>query len=215
MSFIKINKPLSNENTQEIQEVLFASNNENKNFELKYLTQNSSFKIISLNEFSIKSNIKLPADIPEEGLNSYFDNAKIKAEFYFDWAGIPTLADDSGIEVNALGGKPGLQSARFAGENASAEECNLKLLETLKDCSDRRACLRSVLCLLIANGVYIFTEAIITGKISLSVKGSKGWGYEPVFILDGYNKTISELRDENIPYESHRALAFKKLVNLL
>jgi non-canonical purine NTP pyrophosphatase (RdgB/HAM1 family) len=198
---------------QKIQEFLFASSNSNKIKELKLLCAEN------------RLSIKIPKDLeaggvlspeePEESIYSYYDNARLKSETYFDWSGLPTLADDSGIEVDALGGKPGVTSARFAGKGSSAYSCNVKLLKELDKETNRKALFRSVLCLMLDHGVFIFVEATISGKISKSLRGNSGWGYEPLFILDGYEKTLSEMRDEEIKFDSHRGLAFKKLFKIL
>ena len=194
------------------QPILFASGNLNKIKEIEQLTQGSDILL------RFPKQIKTEDPLPElvEGETSYLENAKLKADGYGNWANLPCLADDSGIEVKSLNGAPGVISAHYAGHAASAEEHNDYLLEKLKNVSDRYAQMRAVLCLRMTEGIYLFSEAVLPGVITKKPRGASGWGYEPIFVPlveenpDGL--TTAELRDTKTTFESHRQKAFRQLI---
>jgi len=152
---------------------------------------------------------------PETG-TTYEENAQSKAETYFRITGIPTLADDSGIEVDALNGQPGIYSARFAGKNASDKDNNKKLLHLLTGipAEKRTARFRCIIALALPDGTHLF-EGITEGIIASSPAGGHGFGYDPVFIPDGYDKTFAELGPAVKTQLSHRTRALKKTVDFL
>ncbi len=152
-------------------------------------------------------------DLPETG-STLKSNAIQKARYVHDKFGVNCFADDTGLEVAALDGRPGVYSARYAGNSADSSDNIEKLLTELKGVEDRRASFRTVIALIIANQEYLF-EGIIHGTIAESASGSEGFGYDPVFIPDGFSKTFSEIGVEEKNKISHRSIATKKLVDFL
>jgi len=152
-------------------------------------------------------------DYPDETGATYVENARIKAEFGHAVApGEWILAEDSGIEVDALGGRPGVQSARYAPEGAPAIA---KLLGELGDTEDRGACYVSELVALLPDGEEVRGTGILEGRISHEPRGSGGFGYDPVFVPDGEERTVAELGDEWKARNSHRARAARALLAAL
>jgi len=153
--------------------------------------------------------------IPETG-KTFEDNAVMKAETIFKKTGIITLADDSGLEVDALGGQPGVLSARFAGENASDVENNKLLLKCMQNIPDnqRQARFRCVMALAMPDGTKTF-EGTVEGTIARSPAGTCGFGYDPIFIPDGYNETFGKLRSDSKLKISHRTRALEKVIESL
>jgi XTP/dITP diphosphohydrolase len=151
-------------------------------------------------------------DVVEDGI-SFFENAMKKARLIFDHTGEMVIADDSGLEVDYLGGRPGVHSSRYAGENATDEENNEKLLNELAGVSDdqRGAAFRCVLILFRDRDKYESFEGKLEGKIGTELKGNEGFGYDPVFIVPEYGKTVAELGAPIKNRISHRAVAFQKL----
>jgi len=189
-----------------IREIVFATNNEHKLKEVKEIAD-GKFEICGLSGFG------LTEDIPEDQ-TTLEGNALQKARYIYDKFGKNCFADDTGLEVECLNGEPGVISARYAGENKSMQENISKLLFNLKDCANRKARFRTVIALIIDNNEYLF-EGIINGKIINEQKGQNGFGYDPLFIPDGYNLTFAELPVEVKNKISHRALAMDQLFNFL
>lgn len=200
------------------QKIVFATNNEHKLKEIREIL-GDQFEIVSL------SDIGCHEDIPETG-NTLEANAHQKAEYVFDHYHLDCFADDTGLEVDALGGAPGVHSARYAaldGEGADhSSEANMaKLLRELDGVDDRRARFRTVISLIQMEGgnpvcsrEYQF-EGIVEGRIDTARHGSEGFGYDPLFIPDGYDKSFAELGEEVKNQISHRARAVKKLAEWL
>lgn len=200
------------------QKIVFATNNEHKLKEIREILGNQ-FEIVSL------SDIGCHEDIPETG-NTLEANAHQKAEYVFDHYHLDCFVDDTGLEVDALGGAPGVHSARYAaldGEGADhSSEANMaKLLRELDGVDDRRARFRTVISLIQMEGgnpvcsrEYQF-EGIVEGRIDTARHGSEGFGYDPLFIPDGYDKSFAELGEEVKNQISHRARAVKKLAEWL
>ena len=155
-------------------------------------------------------------EIKETG-STFQENALIKAEWVYKESGLWALADDSGLEVDALGGRPGVFSARFAGENADAEQNNRKLLDQLKNVSsaNRSARFRCVLVLKTGEDSCLCAEGVCQGRIGFEPLGSNGFGYDPLFIPDGLDRTFAQLSSEQKHGLSHRAKALKSLVEKL
>jgi len=189
-----------------ISEIVFATNNQHKLKEVKEIAD-GKFEICGLSEFG------LTEDIPENQ-PTLEGNALQKARYIYDRFGKNCFADDTGLEVECLNGEPGVISARYAGENKSMQENITKLLYNLKGCSNRKARFRTVVALIIDNNEFLF-EGIINGKIIDELKGQNGFGYDPLFIPDGYNLTFAELPAEVKNKISHRALAMDQLFNFL
>jgi XTP/dITP diphosphohydrolase len=153
-------------------------------------------------------------DPPEETGATYRENALLKARSHGAYAGTPTLADDSGIEVDALGGGPGPRSARFAGPAASDEENLATLIESLRGVPKERrtARYRCVAVLVVPKGEETVAEGIVEGRLILDPRGSGGFGYDPVFVPDGEDRTMAELDPEEKRLISHRGKAFRALL---
>jgi len=151
-------------------------------------------------------------DIIEDG-NSFLGNALKKARVVSEWTGETVLADDSGLEVDALGGAPGIHSARYAGENANDEKNILKLLNDMKHIAsqNRGATFRCILVLYAADGSYETFEGNWKGRIAEEPVGQGGFGYDPVFFLPGEGVTVAQLSAEKKNRISHRSQAMSKL----
>lgn len=191
-------------------ELLIATKNSGKVKEIKKLLRGSGIRVLSLNDFH-----NVP-DVNEDG-KSYRDNALKKARFFSKYFNKLTIADDSGIEVDALGGKPGPHSARYAGGEASSFENNQKLLKQLNGVplSKRGATFRCVLALVSPDGKEYIVEATCRGRIGFKEIGKKGFGYDPIFYIPRYGKTMAQLTVEEKNKISHRGKALRKLKRLL
>lgn len=186
--------------------ILLATQNRNKVKEIAELLD-ERFQLLDLNDFPVNE------DLPETG-DTFAANALQKARYVFDKFGIPTIADDSGIEADALNGAPGIYSARYAGEEKDPEKNMNKLLNEMAVHSNKTARFRCAMAFISEQGEYVF-EGKIEGKIILERRGNGGFGYDPVFIPEGYDLTFSELSSEVKNKISHRAIAMQKLVNFL
>jgi len=151
-------------------------------------------------------------DVEETGV-TLEDNALLKARAVVEAVGLPVIADDTGLEVHALDGAPGVHSARFAGEGAMYEDNVAKLIEVLRDETDRRATFRSVVALVFPDGVEVVAEGRLDGTIANEPRGLGGFGYDPVFEVEG--KTLSEMGVDEKNRQSHRARAIRALVESL
>ena len=149
-------------------------------------------------------------DFPEivENGATFEENARIKASQAARYADMAAFADDSGLEVAALGGAPGIYSARFGGENATYPEKMAKILKELENASDRRARFVCVIALAYRGDIVETFRGEVTGRIAPEPRGTQGFGYDPIFIPDGYDKTFGELGEEVKSKLSHRARAF-------
>lgn len=152
-------------------------------------------------------------EIPETG-DTLRDNALQKVQYIHDRFGVDCFADDTGLEVEALDGAPGVYSARYAGEPADFAKNRAKLLAALAGISNRRAQFRTVVSLILNDKTYFF-EGIVTGRIIAEERGVGGFGYDSVFVPDGYDKTFAELPAAVKNSISHRARAMKQLNNFL
>ena len=186
--------------------IIFASNNKNKIREIKHVLGNS-FTLLSLNDLNMEEDI--PEDEPTlEG------NAIHKARYIFMATGMNVFADDTGLEVDALNGRPGIHSARFAGESKDSEANIEKLLVLLGNSANRNARFRTVIALILGGKEYLF-EGIVCGTIIREKRGSEGFGYDPVFVPEGKNMTFAEMDLDEKNKISHRARAFEKLKSFL
>lgn len=182
--------------------LIFATNNSHKVTEVSELL-GKSFRILSLKDLDIKE------DIPED-FHSLKENALFKARFINKITGMNVFADDTGLEIDALNGRPGVHSARFAGPGRDFEANIDKVLLLLTGVIKREARFRTVIALIINNSEYLF-EGIVEGKITEKRRGSNGFGYDPVFMPDGTDLTFAEMILEQKNKISHRARAFEKL----
>jgi XTP/dITP diphosphohydrolase len=157
--------------------------------------------------------IHCEADIPETA-NTLEGNARMKAEYIRNHFGLDCFADDTGLEVEALGGEPGVYSARYAGEGHDSEANMRKLLGKLQGVDNRRARFRTAICLLIDGEEHLF-EGIVEGEIIRERRGGEGFGYDPIFIPEGYSETFAEMGNEVKNTISHRARAAEKLCQWL
>ena len=153
------------------------------------------------------------ADIPETA-DTLEGNARQKAMYIYENYGMDCFADDTGLEVEALGGAPGVFSARYAGEGHDSEANMQKLLKELAGKENRKAQFRTVICL-IRNGKEHLFEGIVKGEIIQEKRGGEGFGYDPIFVPEGYDLTFSELGDDVKNTISHRARAVEKLCQFL
>ncbi|MDI6736207.1 MAG: XTP/dITP diphosphatase [bacterium] len=183
-------------------EVVIASTNKGKISEIRKILSGLEIEILSLDDFS-----QIPTII-EDGC-TFEENAVKKATAISKLTGKVTLADDSGLEVDCLNGAPGITSARFGGDGLNDAERNQKLLELLKEVSDgeRKARFKCVLAIACPDGKINTVCGECQGLISLEVRGNQGFGYDPIFIPDGYSKTFGELGGEIKDKISHRARA--------
>jgi XTP/dITP diphosphohydrolase len=180
--------------------IVFASRNEGKIREISSLLEDTRIAIRSLKDYS-----GIP-DIDEDG-ETFFDNALKKARTISEFLGEPVLADDSGLEVDYLDGKPGVRSARYAGEDSSDEKNIQKLLQQLKGVprEKRRAAFRCSLVLYMPNGFFESFEGLLHGQITEEPVGEGGFGYDPVFLLPEKGVTVAQLSHELKNRISHRA----------
>jgi len=189
-----------------MENLIFATNNQNKVDEVRAVLS-KKFNILPLKEAGIDIDIPEPHDTLEE-------NASGKSRTIFNLTGKNCFSEDTGLEVQALGGEPGVKSARYAGENRSFDANVDKLLYNLKEVADRKARFRTVISLLLDEKEYYF-EGICNGRISPERKGNNGFGYDPVFIPDGSELTFAEMDMKEKNRYSHRKKAMEKLISFL
>ena len=184
---------------------VFASNNTHKLEEVRKIL-GAHVHILSLNDIDCHVN-------PEETGLTFAENALIKCRAVAEYTVLPVLADDSGLSVIALKGQPGVKSARYAGEGASDRDNMLKLLAEMQDHDDRRANFTACLCLYGLRTEPQFFEGTVKGIIIREPEGSAGFGYDPVFVPDGYNVTFAEMGSELKNTISHLLMALNKLIS--
>ena len=186
--------------------LVFATNNLNKLSEIRSLVP-EGIQILSLSD--INCNEELPETHP-----TLQENALQKAKYVFDNYGFNCFADDTGLEINSLGGEPGVYSARYAGEYCSAEDNMRKVLEKLASEDDRRANFRTVIALIVDGEETIF-EGKCKGCMTTRKSGLEGFGYDPIFIPNGFDITFAEMTKQQKGAISHRGKAVKHLVSFL
>lgn len=189
-----------------MKKIVFATNNQHKLEEIRKITQ-GSLEILSLTDIGCNE------EIDETGI-TLNENALIKATYVKERYGFDCFADDTGLEVDALEGAPGVYSARYAGEACRPEDNMEKLLAEMKETENRRAQFRTVIALR-CNGENHLFEGVIRGSIIREKKGNEGFGYDPIFMPEGYDKTFAELGTEVKNQISHRAVATSKLMHFL
>jgi len=190
--------------------LIVATRNQGKIREIREGLKGLVFQIHALSDFP-----DVP-EIEEDGKN-FAENALKKARFYSKYFGKLTLTDDSGLEVDSLKGLPGIYSARYAGEKATPRENNQKLLREMEgiSLSKRRARFRCVIAIVSPDGREAIAEGSCKGTIGFKEKGRKGFGYDPLFILPKYGKTMAQLTLEEKNRISHRGKALKKLRKMI
>lgn len=186
-------------------ELVFASNNEHKVNEVRAIA-GSAIILKSLNDIACFD------DIPETG-STFEENAGQKSRYIFDRYHCDCFADDSGLEIDALNGEPGVYSARYSG-NRDFEQNMQLVLDRLEGHKNRTARFRTVISLILNGNEHLF-EGSIEGKITLQRSGSKGFGYDPIFQPDGYEISFAEMDPAEKNRISHRAIAVEKLISFL
>lgn len=189
-----------------INKLVIATANKHKLIEIQNIFKDSAKEILPM-----------PSDIGEiiEDGNSFIENSLIKAKAVYNHTKLPSLADDSGICINALNGEPGIYSARYGGENLGYKEKMQLILDKLKNTNDRTAYfITSAVCVLDDN-YYIALEGRVDGIIVESPKGFDGFGYDPIFKPNGYDITYAEMTLEQKNSMSHRAIAMNKMKEIL
>ena len=190
-----------------MEEFCFATNNKHKIEEVAALLGG---------HFHLRSLVDVGCE--EELAEDFFmleENSKQKAEYIYKNYGVPCFADDSGLEVDALNGEPGVFSARYAGPHRNSDDNMNLLLQKLSGNQNRSAQFRAVITLIESNGSVKQFEGILRGKITDTQRGNMGFGYDPIFVPDGFNKTLAEMAMDEKNKISHRAMAIQKLVDYL
>ncbi len=191
--------------------VCAATNNAGKLKELRRILTRCGHEVKSLRELGVTLD-------PEETGTTFAENAKIKAEAFCKATGLPTVADDSGLCVDALGGAPGVYSARYCGHHGDDEANNDKLLDAMKagPAEQRGAKFVSAVCFILPDGRHLTCMGECPGSIAFErLNGDYGFGYDPLFIPDGYAKTFAEMTTDEKNAVSHRARAVRKLAEFL
>lgn len=186
--------------------LIFATNNQHKIEEIRPVV-GKKFELLTLKEAGIDIDIPEPHDTLEA-------NATEKSQTIYKMTGISCFSEDTGLEVFALNGEPGVKSARYAGEDKSFDKNINKLLNKLKDKTDTSAQFRTVISLIMDNKETLF-EGVCPGKIIFEKKGEKGFGYDPVFVPDGSDKTFGEMELDEKNIYSHRKKATERLLAYL
>ncbi|PQJ82116.1 non-canonical purine NTP diphosphatase [Polaribacter glomeratus] len=186
--------------------LVFATNNLNKLAEVQKMLP-SSIELLSLNDINCFDEVE-ETEITLEG------NAKLKANYISQKFGYNCFADDTGLEVESLDGKPGVYSARFAGEPSNSENNMQKLMCELEHKTNRKAQFRTAICLNIGENQYLF-EGVCKGEILTKKQGKKGFGYDPIFEPEGYKISFAEMSSLEKNKISHRGIAIQKLVEFL
>ena len=191
--------------TQDRHRFLLGSTNPGKLREYREILQGIDVELVAPTDLA-----PIPPE-PDEEAQTFAENASAKARAYATASGLQTIADDSGLEVRALRGAPGVRSRRFFGEDASAEDRNVKLLALLEGVDDRSARFVCVTALASPDGHVELFEGEVHGEIAESPRGDSGFGYDPVFVIAGDGRTMAELTSEEKHRVSHRGLAGGKL----
>jgi XTP/dITP diphosphohydrolase len=186
--------------------LVFASNNAHKLKEVKAKLP-SNFEVLSLKD------VLGDVDIIEDGA-TLEENAAIKARYVYNETGLNCFADDTGLEITALNGEPGVYSARYAGEDCSFDDNMNKVLQNLENAEDRSAKFRTVICLIIDGKESLFAGEV-EGVMTEDKRGGDGFGYDPIFLPDGFSESFAEMSLDQKNQISHRGRAVEKLVNRL
>jgi len=185
--------------------LVLATHNKDKIKEISKAVENLSIEIIT--------NLDLP-EVIEDG-DTLVDNSLKKAREICAFTNMPTLADDTGLEIDALNGEPGVYSARYSGENATYESNVQKVLFEMKGKSDRKASFKTVMSIVFPNGKEIIAEGATVGLITEEIVGDGGFGYDPIFFVPDSNKTYSQMNLEEKNVCSHRGKALREAYSLL
>lgn len=186
--------------------IIFSTNNRHKLEEVRQILK-KKYEVLGLQD------IGFDGDIPETG-KTLEENALIKSRFVNEHFKVDCFSDDTGLEIDALGGRPGVYSARYAGEEGIAERNIEKVLAELEGVESRAARFKTIISLIINKEEYFF-EGIVEGRIITERKGREGFGYDPIFVPDGYNQTFAEMAVDQKNEISHRGKAVDKLAKFL
>jgi XTP/dITP diphosphohydrolase len=192
--------------------ILLATSNPGKTLEYQALLSGISLRPITLSELKEAfQRLGRPLPEPEEGAADFLGNARLKAKHYAALSGLLALADDSGLSVTALGGRPGVMTARYGGPGLSDAERCLALLSEMQGRADRRAEFRAALAICAGNLIESW-EASLKGRLASVPKGDRGFGYDPIFVPDGYSITLAEMTQaqKNAISHRYRALAMAR-----
>ncbi len=191
----------------ELPTLVFATNNQHKIDEAQDIVK-GKLKLISLKEAGVDIDV-------DETETTFRGNAWLKAQAVWELTGLPCVADDSGLCVEALGGEPGVYSSRYAGEAGNHTKNNEKLLKEMEGKSDRRAFFTTVLCLVGLDDTPLYIEGRVNGVILREIQGQDGFGYDPLFCPDGDNRSFAEMSAAEKNAMSHRGRAFQSLMEYL
>ena len=189
--------------------LVVSTGNKHKVDEIKKILSELDIEVLSKNDAAIEE-----FDVIEDG-STLEENSIKKAKALADRSDYMVIADDSGLFVNALNGEPGVYSSRYAGEDGNDAKNNIKLLENLKDKEDRSAAFKTIIALITEDKELYTAEGICPGSICMEPRGDNGFGYDPLFIPEGYNETFAQLGEEIKNKISHRALALENLKIML
>ncbi len=190
-----------------LKQIVFATNNAHKLGELRTMLA-GRFRVVGL------ADIGCHDDIPEDA-DTFEGNALAKAQWVFDHYGLDCIADDSGLEVDALGGEPGIHSARYAGAGHDDAANNALLLSRLEGVADRSARFRTVIAMVRKGRQPMYFHGTIEGRILEAPRGASGFGYDPLFVPDGWDKTFAEASADEKNSVSHRGRAVRELCRYL
>lgn len=195
--------------TMDKKKIIVSTGNQHKIIEIKNILKDLDIEVLSKNDIDIEE-----FDVVEDGL-TLAENSIKKAKALADRVDYMVIADDSGLFVDALNGEPGVYSSRYAGEEGNDLKNNEKLLDSLKGANSRKAAFKTIIALITEDKVLYTVEGVCEGKIAYEPKGTNGFGYDPLFIPDGYDKSFAELGEEIKNKISHRSRALIKLKELL
>ena len=191
-----------------MKKILFFSGNKEKIKEVRRLFEKINFEVVSLNNFDSIAE-------PNENGKSFSENAKIKSLYGFQKMKIPCFADDSGICIEALNYKPNILSKRFINKFKSRKECLNFIIDKVSLTKKKRAYFKSSICYTLNTNYHIVFEGTVHGTISRKILGKNGFGYDPIFVPNGYSKTFAEITMKEKNYLSHRSVAINKFINFL
>jgi XTP/dITP diphosphohydrolase len=186
--------------------LVLATSNPNKVREIRALLDGLPVEVIGLDTFGY-------IEAPEETGATFEENARLKALYYAAATGLPAVAEDSGLEIDALDGRPGVESARFGGADSSYAEKFAKLYAMLDDTGGRESAARFVCAVALADGdeIRFVTRGTVEGRISPEPRGTHGFGYDPIFFYPPESRTLAEVTDDTKRAVSHRGVAFRRL----
>ena len=190
-------------------QIVLATKNKGKIKEMRQLLAPMNIEVLSLADFA-------PVDDAEENGATFAENALIKARHYFAHTGTPCLADDSGLEVDALGARPGVYSARYSGEDATDASNNAKVLREMEgiEAKNRTARFRCAMAL-VGDNIELTTDGTCEGVLLTEERGSGGFGYDPLFYVARFDRALAELSSEEKNAISHRGIAVRKMAELI